>query len=173
MTAIDLVILGHLMNEPKSAYEMKKDLEFQNIKDWVKIGISTIFQNLIKLYKKGFLDAKKVKESEMPEKTIYSINEKGREQFHILMKKYSREVNGIYFDFSAVVVNLDKVDRNTALKMINSLQEQFILKQSQAHELIEMKSPLPVHAICLIQLYEGLFSYLRDWSENLRKAYTK
>jgi DNA-binding PadR family transcriptional regulator len=173
VTAIDLVILGQLMNASKSAYEMKKDLESQNIKDWVKIGTSTIFQNLVKLYKKGFLDAKKVKESEMPEKTVYSINEKGREQFHILMRKFSAELRGIYFDFSAVVVNLDKIDRNEALEMAGCLGEQFLLKRSQAQELIETKSPLPVHALCLIQLYEGLYNYLCDWSEKLRKAYTK
>jgi DNA-binding PadR family transcriptional regulator len=48
MSAIDLVILGHLINNPQSAYDMKKELESKNIKNWVKIGIPTIYQNLIK-----------------------------------------------------------------------------------------------------------------------------
>jgi DNA-binding PadR family transcriptional regulator len=161
------------MNASKSAYEMKKDLESQNVKDWVKIGISTIFQNVIKLHKKGFLDAEKVKASEMPEKMVYSINPKGRKRFQALMQEYSAEPSRIYFDFSAVIVNLDKIDRNEAVEMADSLREQFLLKKSQARDLIETRSPLPTHALCLIQLYEGLFNYLCEWSENLREAYAK
>jgi DNA-binding PadR family transcriptional regulator len=174
MSAIDLVILGHLINSPKSAYEMKKELESKNLKNWVKIGIPTIYQNLIKLYQKGFLDAKIVKESEMPEKTIYTINENGLNHFQSLMEQYSGEINHIYFDFCSFVENLDKVDRDTGLSMLNNLQEQFNKKRIRLEQEIQLKkSHLPSHALAIIKLYQGLFTFLSDWAAELREEYSK
>ncbi|HBE78719.1 MAG TPA: PadR family transcriptional regulator [Firmicutes bacterium] len=171
MSAIDLVILGNLQNGPQSAYEMKKELESQNIRNWVKIGIPTVYQNMIKLHRNGFLDAKAVKEGEMPEKTVYTINQKGIFRFQELMEKYSTEINSIYFDFCSFVANLDHVDKAEGLEMIANLQQQFHHKKVLLEQEVQKKNNLPVHTLSLIQLYRGLFTYLDDWSGELRKNY--
>jgi DNA-binding PadR family transcriptional regulator len=169
MSTIDLVILGHLINNPQSAYEMKKSLESENIQDWVKIGMPTIYQNLIKLNQKGFLDAKVVKEGEMPEKTIYSINEHGLKQFQSLMRKYSEEVNNNYFDFCSFVVNLDKVDPGVGLEMLRNLQDQFHTIQRHLSEEIAQRDRLPFQQLSIMKLYHGLYTFLCDWSEDLQQ----
>lgn len=173
MSAIDLVILGRLIDGPKSAYEMKKELETQNIRNWVKIGIPTVYQNLIKLHQKGFLDARVVKEGEMPEKTIYAINEDGRKFFLQLMEQYSSEVNSIYFEFCSFVDNLGKVDRSKALTMLANLREQFFKRKLHLDQVVQKKASLPVHALSIIKLYQGLFTFLVDWAEELYETYSK
>jgi DNA-binding PadR family transcriptional regulator len=88
MSTVDLMLLGALMEKPMNAYEMKKTMEFRNIRTWVKLSTPSIYKNLLSLKKKGYLDSKTVKESEMPEKTIYSINEKGRLYFIKLLHHF-------------------------------------------------------------------------------------
>jgi Predicted transcriptional regulators len=173
MSAIDLIILGRLIDGPKSAYEMKKELEAQNIRNWVKIGIPTVYQNLIKLHQKGYLDAKTIKEGEMPEKTIYTINMDGLTHFQQLMKKYSSEIDHIYFEFCSFVDNLDKVDHNTGMAMLASLQEQFDIRKLHLEKETVKKSYLPVHSLAIIKLYQGLFTFLSDWARELSEEYSK
>ena len=81
MSTVDLMLLGVLTKKPMNAYEMKKEMEIRNIQYWIKISSPSIYKNLVKLYKQGYIDGKTVRDGEMPEKTIYSINEKGREYF--------------------------------------------------------------------------------------------
>jgi DNA-binding PadR family transcriptional regulator len=173
MSAIDLVILGRLMEGPKSAYEMKKELEAQNIRNWVKIGIPTIYQNLIKLHKKGLLGAKTIKEGEMPEKTIYTINESGQQLFLQLMEQYSSEISSIYFEFCSFVNYLDKVEPSKGLAMLTNLQEQFLKRKLHLDQEVQKKAFLPVHSLSIIKLYQGLFTFLADWAGELRDNYSK
>lgn len=168
-----MVILGHLLEGPKSAYEMKKDLEAQNIRNWVKIGIPTIYQNLVKLHQKGFLDAKAVKEGEMPEKTIYTINESGQQLFLQLMEQYSTEISSIYFEFCSFINHLDKVEPSKGLAMLTNLQKQFFKKKLHLDQEVQKKAFLPVHALSIIKLYQGLFTFLSNWVEELREEYSK
>jgi DNA-binding PadR family transcriptional regulator len=162
-----------LIEGPKSAYEMKKQLEAQNIRNWVKIGIPTVYQNLIKLHQKGLLDAETVKEGEMPEKTIYTINAKGMEYFYQLMNQYSGKTDQIYFEFCSFVDNLDKVDDATGLIMVANLQEQFNSKKLHLAKEVLKKEHLPVNSLAIIKLYAGLFTFLADWAEDLREEYAK
>jgi len=173
MSAIDLVILGRLINGPKSAYDLKKELESQNIRNWVKISIPAIYQNVIKLHQKGLLEARTEKAGEMPEKTIYTINDAGIGHFHSLMNRYSQEVNSIYFDFSAFIENLDKIDRDTGFAMIQSLQEQFFKKRQHLKKEMERRSYLPVHSFAIMKLYYGMFKFLHEWAEELAGEYAK
>jgi len=173
MSAIDLMLLGHLFKESKSAYEIKKILDSSNIREWIKIGSPTIFQNLVKLHQKGYLDARITKKGEMPEKTVYTLNKKGKELFHDLMQKYSREVNNIYFDFSAFIVNLDKIDRKAGLRLIADLQKQFKDRKEHLKDEAQKRNHLPFRAISLINLYEKLFSLLYEWIDDFRNEYQK
>ncbi|MDP4094514.1 MAG: PadR family transcriptional regulator [Bacillota bacterium] len=173
MSTVDLMLLGHLMKAPMNAYEMKKNLEFANISRWVKISTPSVYKNLVKLNEKGFLDSKTVKEGEMPEKTVYTINEKGKEYFRKLMQRYSESVGNIYFDFNAVIANLDKVDKDTGLQMLNKLQEQFFILQKIMERNVESKQDIPYIGMSIIKLYEGLFNLLYNWSDDLKKEYSK
>ncbi len=122
MSTVDLMLLGALMEKPMNAYEMKKNMETRNINAWVKISSPSIYKNLVILNKKGYLDDEIVKEGEMPEKTIYAINEKGRNYFLNIMDKYSEKPEKIYIDFVAFVANLRNVEPKMGLEMIQNLR---------------------------------------------------
>jgi DNA-binding PadR family transcriptional regulator len=102
MSTINLNILGLLMKKPMSPYELAQYIDFRGIRTYIKISTPAIYKNMIKLNKAGYLDSEKRKDGEMPEKTIYKVNQKGEHYFLESMVKYSSNPEGIYFDFNSL-----------------------------------------------------------------------
>lgn len=174
MSTVDLMLLGALMEKPMNAYEMKKNMEFRNIQSWVKISSPSIYKNLITLSKNGYLDSEIVKEGEMPEKTIYSINEKGRTYFMDMMEKYSQEPGRIYIDFAAFVANIHNVEPAVGLEMIKKLQSQLAEGGKAIKSNIDTKKEsVPFHAFAILELYDKMYSLFSDWTENLAKDFAE
>lgn len=165
MSTVDLMLLGALMEKPMNAYEMKKNMEARNIKAWVKISSPSIYKNLVALNRKGYLDDEIVKEGEMPEKTIYSINEKGRNYFLSMMDKYSNEPERIYIDFVAFVANLRNVDPKMGLEMIQNLRSNLSKEREYIQFNIEAKKEfVPFCAISILELYDKMYSLFSEWA---------
>ncbi|MDP4152219.1 MAG: PadR family transcriptional regulator [Bacillota bacterium] len=174
MSTVDLMLLGALMAKPMNAYEMKKNMESRNIKSWVKISSPSIYKNLIALNKKGYLDGEIVKEGEMPEKTIYSINEKGQSYFMHLMEKYSEEPGMVYIDFIAFIANLHNVEPDRGLVMIKNLQSRLSEEKKCIQSNIEAKKEFaPFRAISIIELYDNMYSLFFDFSEKIYKEFAE
>jgi DNA-binding PadR family transcriptional regulator len=174
MSTVDLMLLGALMEKSMNAYEMKKNMESRNIKSWVKISSPSIYKNLLTLNRKGFLDSETVKEGEMPEKTIYSINEKGRDYFMNMMEKYSKEPGMIYIDFVAFVANLHKVEPDRGLELINNLQNKLSEEREYIKSNVEAKKEfVPFYAISILELYDKMYSLFFDWSKEIAQDYAE
>ncbi len=171
LSTIDLVILGYLLNKDKSAYEMIKEFENWNLNNWIKISNPAIYKNIVKLSEKRYLESRIVKEGEMPEKTIYSINLKGREHFYKLMKDSSENITNIYFSFSGFLTNLHHLNDNERKEMIIKFCEKLKLQSSLIDfPHIEEKN-IPDGAKMLIDLYIGLFDLLNHWTDKVLDNY--
>ncbi len=171
MSTIDLMILGVLIQKPMNAYEMKKEMEYRNINKWVKISSPSVYKNLVKLYKSGFIDGETVREGEMPEKTIYTINEKGRDYFVHLMSQYSENPGTIYVDFCAFIANLHLMDYETGLKMIEMLQVALAHKHDSIDIQIERMDGVSFYASSIVDLYSQIFTLFSKWLEDFKNQY--
>jgi DNA-binding PadR family transcriptional regulator len=174
MSTIDLMLLGVLMQKPMNAYEMKKEMEERSIQNWIKISSPSIYKNFLKLNKLGYVDGKTIKEGEMPEKTIYTINEKGRKYFMRLMEQYSENPGKIYIDFCAFISNLYNVDFKTGLKMIERLEENLSVKRDSVND--HLSSPAykeSFYAKSVIELYSQMFELFCNWTEKFKEEYIK
>ena len=172
MSTVDLMLLGVLMQEPKNAYEMKKEMEYRNIQQWIRISCPSVYKNLVKLHKSGYVDGKIVREGEMPEKTIYSINEKGEKYFLRLMEHYSEDPGKIYVDFCAFIANLHNVAPETGLQMINRLQETLAYKLNDVNAQLGNMDGVSFYATAVINLYSQMYSLLCNWVKDFKKQYT-
>lgn len=172
MSTVDLMLLGVLMQKPMNAYEMKKEMEHRSIQHWIKISSPSVYKNLVKLYKMGYVDGKIVREGEMPEKTIYSINEKGKNYFIHLMQHYSEEPGKIYMDFCAFISNLSNVDSKTGLQMIENLQKSLEFKLGAINYQFENMNRFPYDAKSIVNLYLQMYIILCKWIEDFKKQYT-
>lgn len=169
MSTVDLMLLGVLMEKPMSAYELKKEMERRNIKNWIKISSPSVYKNMVKLYKNGYVNGKTKREGEMPEKMVYSINDKGRKYFITLMQKYSENPGNVYIDFAAFIANLRYVDREMAFKMIDELTGALRVKVETVEKILKEGDTFIARSI--IELYFQMYKLFYEWSGKFKKDF--
>ncbi len=82
---IPLYILGLLQRYgPQHGYQIKKIIAEQ-LSDFTQIKLPTIYYHLEKMQSEGLLLAGSEKPGSRPEKTVYSVTDKGREAFHTML----------------------------------------------------------------------------------------
>ena len=121
--SIEIMILGALIERPMSAYEMDKTLEERNVRRWIRISSPSVYRNVIRLCDEGYADGTVVKEGEMPEKTVYTITDKGRARFADLMDEAAALPARVDFGFLPVLANIGLVDEDTGRALIDGLIE--------------------------------------------------
>ncbi|WP_097005962.1 PadR family transcriptional regulator [Lacrimispora amygdalina] len=84
---IPLYILGILLRfGPQHGYQIKKIMEEQ-LEDFTKIKLPTIYYHLEKMEASGILTAIRDQQSTRPEKTVYYLGNTGAEKFKELLKQ--------------------------------------------------------------------------------------
>ena len=139
MATIDLIVLGILKKEPMSAYDIQKLVEYRNISKWVKISTPSIYKKVIQLEEKGYISSHIEKEGKMPEKSVYSLTEKGKQQFEKLMIEISCKPINIFLDFNAVIVNLDSMPRERQQECLDNIESSMAVLKTYLEENIAMK----------------------------------
>lgn len=173
MSGVDLMILGSLMNHSMNAYEMKKKMENANVKNWVKISTPAIYRNLVNLRRRGYLEAEVVRDGEMPEKTIYTVNDKGKSYFYKLMEIYSEEPGMIYINFTAFISNLHHLEKSDAEKMLTKLQNKLYAKKEYMQLVYRQKSSDSEEAKAIIDLYVQMYDLFYRWSCGFQKNFNQ
>lgn len=171
MSTVDMIILGLLTKEPLNAYEMKKILEYRNVKAWTKLSSPAIYKNLLKLNQAGYIDGETVREGSMPEKTIYTINSKGREYFLKLMKDCSDNPAMVYIEFASFVVNLNNVDKKTGCEMLENLHTKIKEKLEGIKYQMDIKGESSVFALSIIDLHIKMYEVFDKWIEDIKPIY--
>ena len=134
MATIDLIVLGMLKKEPLSAYDLQKLVEYRNISKWVKISTPSIYKKVIQLEEKGYISSHIEREGKMPEKSVYSLTEKGKQQFEKLCKPIN-----IFLDFNAVIVNLDSMPRERQQECLDNIESSMEVLKKYLEENIALK----------------------------------
>ena len=87
------LLLGIIYEKPLNAYEITKLLSYMNIKWWFNIADSTVYATLKKLEKKGYIEGTIEKIGNMPDRTVYSLTEKGEDELKETIKESIRQFN--------------------------------------------------------------------------------
>jgi len=61
MIRYKLALLGLLKERPMHGYEINNQIEERHMRDWAKIKVASIYNNLLALNKKGLIEVKKKK----------------------------------------------------------------------------------------------------------------
>ena len=80
------MLLGLISEKPLNAYEIIKQLNYMNVKWWFNISDSTVYSTLKTLEKKGYLSGTAEKVGNMPDRTVYSLSDKGKDEFIATLK---------------------------------------------------------------------------------------
>lgn len=171
MSTIDLMLLGVVMQHPVSAYELKRELEVRNVQKWIRISSPAVYKNFLRLNERGYVDGTVVREGEMPEKKVYSINEKGHSYFVKLMQQYAASPATVYIDFAAVISNLHNVNHEAALLLINQMKEALFFERDSIRMQAGLEKDVSFYGKAVVNLYERMYDTFCSWIEDFEKQY--
>lgn len=174
LSVIDLVVLGLLMDEPMNAYYLAQITEERQLGRLVKLSKPAIYKSCRRLADAGYLSGKVVRESEAPEKVVYTVSEAGREHFHRLMEHFSSNISSFHFDFNSFIWNLHRLDRAEGMAMLEGLLSELneIRRWLVAHERENRTDPkLSFGAKMVVKQYRMVFTTLVKWAESTIEEY--
>ncbi|MBU5439586.1 PadR family transcriptional regulator [Tissierella sp. MSJ-40] len=82
-----MLLLGMISEGPKGAYEITKMLDCMNVKWWFNISDSTVYSTIKSLEKRKLVSGKAERKSNMPERTVYSISQLGKDELKSSIKE--------------------------------------------------------------------------------------
>ena len=116
---IPLYILGLLLRfGPQHGYQIRK-LILDQLSDFTQIKLPTIYYHLERMEADGYLMASTEKPGSRPEKTVYTITEKGIQEFKNLLDQLLEFEYKPLFSFDGAFFFSDHLDTE---KLISSLQ---------------------------------------------------
>jgi len=167
VSSIDLILLGMVYDQPRSAYDIQKHVEYRNLSHWVKISSPSVYKKLRVLEQKGYLMTKRQREGNMPEKSIYSLTREGRKYFHELMHEISAQPFEILFDFNAVVVSLNKVDKEEALECVQRIAQSLQDTRTYLSMQRDAKKEIPYVGRSILEQQLSVCETLLTWCHTL------
>lgn len=180
MATIDLIVLGMLKKEPMSAYEIQKLVEYRNISKWVKISTPSIYKKVIQLEEKGYIKSNTVKEGKMPQKAVYSLTDRGNQQFENLMLETASKPIHIFLDFNAVIVNLTSLTAENQKLCLENIEENIKTLKTYIEENINVKEnvpEVPETGFAVLQqqfiLAEAIEKWILSLKENVESKFAK
>ena len=174
MATIDLIVLGMLKKQPLSAYDIQKLVEYRNISKWVKISTPSIYKKVIQLEEKGLLQSVPVRETNMPEKAVYSLTANGEQEFERLMEELSAQPIRMFLDFNAVIVNLDSVPLEMQKSCVASIEKNVQDLKTYLEENLREKEnapEVPEIGIAVLRQQFVLAETIETWIEELKKRF--
>lgn len=173
MSSIDLILLGLIKQKPQSAYEIKKNVEYRHISKWVKISEPSIYKKVLRLEEKGYISSHKVKDGNMPDKSIYTLTEKGETYFQKLMNEISYAEVNLFLDFNTIIVNLDLIDEEQKSVLISHMKTKILEKKQLLNENYSQREHIPEVGKAIFRqqlaLIHALESWIVDFEKNLNK----
>lgn len=173
MSTIDLIILGSLYQSPKSAYDLQKQIELRNLSRWVKIGSYTVYKKVVQYESKGYVVSNIIKNGNMPEKTIYTVTEKGKTLFKEMMKEFSLAETRIFLDFNAVIVNMSFIDDKLAKECVSNIKNSIQHTKMQLSEQLTKLHDLSLFGQTIIKQQYDLLETLEKWENSFEQELEK
>lgn len=125
LSKVHALILGIIDEKPLNPYEITKLLNYIHIGDWFPVAASSVYATIRTLYGKRYITGESRKEGNMPEKTIYTITEKGKKALYESIADYlgSIELDAVKFNIATIL--LCHIERKEVLKILNKRLEKF------------------------------------------------
>lgn len=173
VSAIDLVILGIVIERPQSAYDIQKDVACHHLSRWTKISTPSIYRKVLLLSEQGYLQSNTVRGERFADKAIYAVTPSGRAYFESLMHRYVAQPVPLLFDFNVVIANLNKLDRAQALGLLSVLRQSLTdsLRANAGYRAEFADIPLAGRAV--IEQQGLLYKAMLDWLDAFRQQFER
>lgn len=128
------LILALVSERPMSAYDLIGVLERVNVRRWMPISDSTVYTTVKVLERKCLIEGRAERTGNMPEKTVYSIADSGREALAGALASYLGEAVAANSEFDIAVLFLCHLDKAEALSLLESKRTKLEAEIARAEE---------------------------------------
>ena len=173
MPVIDLVILGMVLEGPRSAYDLQKDVEYHHFSRWTHISVPSVYRKVLELKKQGYLQSSTVKGERFADKTVYSITDAGREYFHREMTACADRGAPLLLDCNVMVSNLNKVGREEGLALLGTLRERVRASAADNERYAAEFADIPLVGRTIFDQQRLVSEALLQWLDGLTIALEK
>lgn len=152
LTKASTIILGLISENPVNPYRVVGILEKININRWYPIAKQSLYSNIKKLNEQGLITGKTTKEGNMPEKTIYSITENGKNELYHTIVDFlsSTEVDVVKFKIG--IMFICHIDQEEAIEILMTKSKKLGQIIGEIQKNLEQLKDMPYNGI-LIQKY--------------------
>lgn len=171
MSSIDLIILGIVMERPQSAYDIQKDVAYHQLDKWTRVSVPSIYKKVLQLRQNGDLTSTHVKGERFAEKAVYAITERGKARFLELMEACAAKPLAVLFDFNVVIANLNKLERPVAVRLLDTLESNFIKAREECLERPACFPGLPLAGRTIMDQQAAVCDALLAWLSTFRRQY--
>ena len=173
MASIDLVILGMVLEHPRSAYDLQKDVEYHHFSRWTRISVPSVYRKVLELKARGYLESNTVKGERFADKEVYSITDAGREYFHQEMAACAGRGAPLLLDCNVMVSNLNKVGREEGLALLGSLRQRIQAAAEDTERYAEEFADIPLVGRTIFDQQRLVYEVLLQWLDGLTIALQK
>ena len=139
--SVPLVILGFLQERDYHGYELKKQIQ-RNMGNWTDIKFGSIYHALRKLVDRGSVEiVGEERQVGRPDRTIYRITPRGREEMRSLLTQLLSRFQRSYFELDIGLFFAAKLPR---AELNQHLEKRLAALNAFMHRLGQVKN-LPVH----------------------------
>lgn len=170
MSAIDLIILGIIREQPQSAYDLQKEVKYRNISNCVKISAPSIYKKVLRFSNNGFIYSEISKEGNAPEKSIYSLTKKGVEYHQSLIQEVSISPVNLFLDMNSVIMNLSYYTHDEKIHYLNNIDSEISKLVEQISKNLESKENLPYTGKQILLQQLTLATSLQEWIKSMKES---
>ncbi len=179
MNRYDLVLLGLILEKDCCGYDIITQIRERELDRWAKISTSTVYTRLAKLEKTGFILGHIEREGNRPERTVYSLAEKGLDLFR---KEVVRHLTGFNDDPRTLgFAFLYGIEPKEVVRALEAQERQLLREVERLNKMIEGE-PKPTlypegpflncmsrdHILVELKYVRAAISILKDPSRNTK-----
>lgn len=165
LSKTSIVIMGMLTRGGKNAYDMLKEIDGMNMKYWLPIGATTLYETCIRLEKKGYI----ADTGEAENKTVYCLTGKGlKELKKSICELYERvDYDSVWFCLAVIFSDVLSEKELAAEKK----KRQAILDEyeagTRANKEAMVAAGIPYSGICAIDRMIHIIEMEKETLKNL------
>jgi DNA-binding PadR family transcriptional regulator len=157
----ELLILGLISEMPRHGYELEQVIEKRVMREWTRIGFSSIYYVLGKLEKKGLV------QSDQPEsvkaKKRYTLTEAGQKVLIDQTLAALANVQPTYPSLLLGLINLSALSREQVLEALKTRKESVAAEMRRIKDIHFDQQPLPDHIDAIFEYSIGQLTAESYW----------
>jgi len=100
LSNLEVILLSIVSEKPSYAYEINRVIDYRNMRMWVRVGVSSIYQTLRRLEESEMIISRAEKEGEMPVRRRYYITDYGKNALVKASKRLLSNLDWYYLDLN-------------------------------------------------------------------------